>query len=99
MCVSTKVYISKLKTLLSSTDDQVDWKPFNLLRLWLLFFGMLESRKEPEVNWYTDSVSMVAERLEVVSWDSIVAAVKGVLWFEDIFDSEIEKFRAGIIAR
>ena len=99
MCVSTKVYVSKLKTLLSDTDDSVDWTPLNLLRLWLLFFGMLESWQQPEASWYADSVSKVAERLEIAPWGSIVTAVKSILWFEDIFDSQIEKFRADIMSR
>jgi hypothetical protein len=92
MCVSTKVYVSKLKALLSDTDDHVDWTPFNLLRLWLLFFGMLESWQQPEASWYDDSVSKVAERLEIAPWDSIVTAVKSILWFEDIFDWRSRNF-------
>ena len=99
MCVTTTVYISKLKDLLLKTDDRVDWTQFSLLRLWLLFFGMVESGQQPEADWYADSVCKVAERLQLAPWDGIVTAVKSVLWFEDIFESKIEQFRGVIMSR
>jgi hypothetical protein len=99
MCVSTKVYVSKLQVLLLNTDEYVDWTPFNLLRLWLLFFGMLESRQQPEARWYVESVRIVVDRLNIGSWEGVVAAVKRVLWFEGIFDPELENFREDVMSR
>jgi hypothetical protein len=99
MCVSTKIYVSKLKALLSDADEHMDWTPLNLLRLWLLFFGMLESRHHPEANWYAHSLSIVVKEMMISSWDNVVATVKKFLWFQDIFDSEVEMFRDDVMFR
>jgi hypothetical protein len=99
MCVSTKVYLIKLKTLLSETNEHVEWDLCKPLRLFVLFFGMLESWKQPEAGWYAEAVSIEARGSRITSWEDIVAAAKSFLWFDDIFDSEIENFRNDVMSR
>ena len=99
MCVSTIVYLRKLKKLLSETDKHVDWALYKPIRLFLLFFGLVESWQQPEAKWYIEAVSSLAIESNVACWEDMIEAVKSFFWFEDIFDSEIERFRYDVMTR
>ncbi|KAH8815623.1 hypothetical protein F5884DRAFT_852089 [Xylogone sp. PMI_703] len=93
VCLSNGIYVSKLKHLLTISEGRMNWAPFGNLCLWLLYFGMLESIQQSETEWYAKSINLVRKRLRIESWTYLVASVKGFLWFDDIFDPEIEKVR------
>lgn len=92
--VSTKLYVIKLKVYMAGLGSTIDWTSANLLLLWIMFFGLLESWKMPEQNWYVESVHAVMARTTLRTWDSVVEKVKSFLWVDDIYDEKIEIFRS-----
>jgi len=78
---------------MSRTGMAVDWSPCHPLLLWILFFGLLESWTVPQQHWFLTTLVAVAKTMGIGSWDAIVEAVKGFLWFEPVFDAKLEIFR------
>lgn len=91
--VSTKLYVTKLKFLMENLGTTVDWTSANLLLLWIMFFGLLESWELPEQDWYVESIHAVMVRTTLRSWDAVVERVKSFLWVDEIYDERIELFR------
>lgn len=95
--VSTRLHVTKLKVFMEGLGSTIDWTSANALLLWIMFFGLLESWKLPEQDWYVDSMHAVMARTTLQSWDVVVEKVKSFLWFDDIYDEKVEQFR-GIVS-
>ncbi len=91
--VATRLYVRKLKLFMESLGTTVDWTSANLLLLWIMFFGFLESWELPEQDWYVESIHAVMARTTLRSWDDVIERVKSFLWVDDIYDKRIEVFR------
>ncbi|KUJ07837.1 uncharacterized protein LY89DRAFT_742603 [Mollisia scopiformis] len=91
--VSTKLYVIKLKVFMEGLGSTIDWTSSNLLLLWIMFFGLLESWKLPEQDWYVESIYAIMARTTLRSWDDVVDGAKSFLWIDEIFDERIEIFR------
>jgi len=87
--VSTKIYVRKLKTLLSNPHNANVIKVPRAFMLWLLFFGMLESRGLQDEQWYLASLAKTASGFGLV-WDDLVAIVSGFLWMDSVYQKELE---------
>ncbi|KAF8859223.1 hypothetical protein BDZ45DRAFT_368044 [Acephala macrosclerotiorum] len=91
--VSTRLHVTKLKVFMEGLGSTIDWASANILLLWIMFFGLLESWKLPEQDWYVESMHAVMARTTLQSWDAVVEKVKSFLWFDDIYDEKVEQFR------
>jgi hypothetical protein len=94
LAVSTRLYVTKLKAFMDSLGTTIDWTSSNLLLLWIIFFGLLESWELPEQDWYVVSVQVVMSRMGIQSWDYAVDKVKSFMWIDNIYDERIELFRS-----
>lgn len=92
--VSTKLFTSKMRNTISDIPSSVSWGMFNVLLLWSLFVGMLESHKTPDHDWYLEKTAKVAYEMGFWGWDDTIAAVKEFIWIGgNDFDDELENFR------
>lgn len=91
--VSTRLYVTKLKVFMEGLGSTIDWTSANILLLWSIFFGLLESWTLPEQDWYVESMHAIMARTSLQSWDAVVEKVKSFLWFDDIYDERVEIFR------
>lgn len=93
--VSTRIYVIKLKSLLAESNNSRDRHGDmpKVLLLWILFFGLLESWKLPEEEWFIKATLETARGCGLRTWSGIVETVQSFLWMEDMFAIELERTR------
>jgi len=96
---STKVYVRKLKDLLSQYNDDVGYIIPEAMLLWVLFFGMLESWDLPEEEWFVDLTASVDARMNLYGWENIWTAVRSFLWMNNMFATEIKNIRGSFVTK
>lgn len=96
--VSTKVYVKKLKQLLSNPCNANVIKVPRPFMLWILFFGMLESHGLQDEQWYLASLVKTARSFGL-AWDDLVKTVSGFLWMDNVFQKELEDAKKRFTAK
>ena len=97
--VVTTVYTAKLKDLLEKSKGSMEWEPFNHLLLWLLFFGLLESQEDQEIDWYAGSICELTGGLTDSSWMGALATVKRFLWFDNVFEMKSKRIQDIVVTK
>jgi len=96
--VSTKIYVKKMKDLLSDPRNANVIKVPRSFILWILFFGMLEAHGLQEEDWYLASLVKTAIGFRL-TWESLLKRVSGFLWIEGVFEKELEAARTRYTAK
>jgi len=91
--VSGKIYVKKLKALLSSPSNANVIKLPRQFMLWILFFGMLESGGLPEEKWFLASLVKTASGFKL-AWDDLLEIVSSFLWMDTVFVKELENAKS-----
>ena len=77
--------VVKLKHLLCTTNEYY-WTGFETLKAWILVMGALYTRSHSaERLWYETEILRELGCMEGVGLPDLLAQVKGILWFEDLF--------------
>lgn len=93
LSVSGLLQVKKLKDFLLGIGSDADWSAAPQLLLWIVFFGFFESWQQPEHEFYRNILVKLAEKLELPSWDGVIAVVRDFLWIGEIHDERLGRLR------
>lgn len=84
--------------LLVLTKHMAEWKELKPLLLWVLCFAAIETNDLAERSQLVFMMAIVTGGMQLSDWDSIMGAVKGVLWVERVFAGTDELIRDEVMA-
>jgi hypothetical protein len=77
MGIFCDTHVAKLRTCLS--NNSADWGDLQLLRVWCLAMGAMESRGDERAWFFAE---LEKERWD--SWEEMLEQLKEILWYEDV---------------
>jgi hypothetical protein len=81
--VPGRLYGSKLRVMLNSTNMAIDWDSSNIYLIWILTVGACSSCVEDQRDWFVGSLSAMAQLTGMTGLHDLEAAVTGFLWCDE----------------
>jgi hypothetical protein len=81
MGIISTLQTKKLRNFLEASAN--DWKEFELLKVWCLAMGAMESFGSLRA-WYIAELGKASGKLSISSWDDMERQLRGVLWYDQV---------------
>lgn len=57
-----------------------------ILQIWVLYMAGFGLQGEPDEAWFLRALGKSLKRRGISDWNDVLQLLKGVLWFEEVFD-------------